>query len=241
MLQSDFVLGWKDIIREDYVGRSFGYSSRQTSVGTTNGAGPHNVQIFILSPDLVVLHALPGFWHPEDLARELRFAKVLHCLWRSKNHTWVQKRKIYRRLQLAEARHHPKETYARSTWQPFDENRERARLRQGPRDTFQCSDQGYLLADVRGNLMMKPINALVHERMAKQGFVWFDDFDIAAFIDYGNLFYDNNQRVDRVNHPFNYPRRNNGRPKSGKGVRRAETQLQRSLRKKVRHRQTVEN
>ena len=72
MLKSDFVLGWKNIIREDYVGRSHGYTSRQTSVGTTNGAGPHNVQIFVLSPELVVLHALPGFWHPEPRRRSTR-------------------------------------------------------------------------------------------------------------------------------------------------------------------------
>ncbi len=232
MLQSDFVLGWKNIIREGYVGRSFGYSSRQTSVGTTNGAGPHNVQIFVLSPELVVLHALPGFWHPEDLARELRFAKVLHRLWQSRNHTWVQKRRMYRRLQLAAARYHPEETRARSTWQRFDEHNERSRLTRGSRDTFQCSSEGYLLADCRGNLMMKPINVLVHERMAKRGFVWFDDFDIAAFIDYGNRFYDNNRRVDKTHQKFNYPRNNHGKSKRSKKKKR--TQLTRSMKKKRR-------
>lgn len=236
MLKSDFVLGWKDILKEDYVGRSFGYSSRQASVGTTNGAGPHNVQIFMLSPDLVVLHALPGFWHPKDLARELRLAKVLFRLWQSKDHTWVQKRKIYRRLQLAEARLQPKTTYVRSGWQPFDQRNERSRLSQGPRDTFQCTEEGYLLADSRGNLMMKPINVLVHERMARRGFTWFDDFDIKEFIDYGTLFYDNNRRIDRTHTQFNYPRRDN--VKSRKTRRR--TQLQRSMRKKPRRRRPGE-
>lgn len=239
MLKSDFVLGWRNILREEYVGRSFGYSSRQTSVGTTNGAGPHNVQIFILSPELVVLHALPGFWHPKDLARELRFAKVLYRLWQSKNHTWVQKRKVYRRLQLAEARHHPKETYARSGWQSFDQRHERSRLARGPRDTFQCSDGGYLLADCRGNLMMKPINVLVHERMAKIGFTWFDDFDIPAFVDYGTRFYDNNRKVDRTHQQFNYPRRNNDKAKASNARKR--TQLQRSMRKKPRRRLATES
>jgi hypothetical protein len=232
MLKSDFVLGWRNIVNEDYVGRSFGYSPRQTSVGTTNGAGPHNVQIFMLSPELVVLHALPGFWHPKDLARELRFAQVLFRLWQSKNHSWVQKRKIYRRLQLAEARYHPEETYARSGWQSFDEQTERARLVGSSRDTFQSSKGGYLLADMRGNLMLKPINVLVHERMAKIGFTWFDDFDIAAFVDYGTRFYDNNRGIDRTHTRFDYPRQDKGKSKDRNS--RKITQLQRSMRKKPR-------
>ena len=62
-LQSDFVVGWRNIIAADSVGESFGYTCDQPAVGTTNGAGPHNVQLFVLSPDLTVLHALPGFWH----------------------------------------------------------------------------------------------------------------------------------------------------------------------------------
>lgn len=230
MLQSDFVLGWKDILKEDYVGRSFGYSSRQTSIGTTNGAGPHNVQIFMLSPELVVLHALPGFWHPEDLARELRFAKVLYRLLGSKDHTWVQKRKLYRRLQLAEARHHPKATYARSGWQSFDQHHEHARLSRGPRDTFQSSEEGYLLADSRGRLLMKPINVLVHERMARRGFTWFEDFDVKEFVDYGTRFYDNNRRIDRTHTQFNYPRQDKVQKRNARRV----TQVERSMRKKPR-------
>ncbi|MEE9127297.1 MAG: hypothetical protein V3U11_09165 [Planctomycetota bacterium] len=239
MLKSDFVLGWKNIINERYVGRSFGYTSRQSSVGTTNGAGPHNVQIFVLSPEGVVLHALPGFWHPEDLADELRLAKAMQKLWESKNHTWVQKRKMFRRMQLAAARHQSKDTYARSTWQSFDEHNERARLARGPRDTFQSNEDGYLLADRRGNLKLKPINVLVHERMANRGFVWFDDFDIAEFIDYGNRFYDNNRHVDRRGRQFNFrPQHSKKRSKSKRDKKTGLTKLRRSLSKKSRRKRT---
>ena len=56
-------------------------SPKQCAVGTTNGAGGHNVQIFVLSPDGVVLHALPGFWHPEDLVRELTGWICIRVTW----------------------------------------------------------------------------------------------------------------------------------------------------------------
>ncbi len=191
MLQSDFVVGWKNIYREDFVGYSNAYKRTQTSVGTTNGAGPHNVQIFVLSPDLVVLHALPGFWHPDDLARELRFAKVLAQLWEDDNRSREDKDDMYRRLQLAEVRRHPPETFARSTWQGFDSRIEIQKLKRGERDTFLLAANGTPMTS-----KMKPINMLVHERMAERPFVPYKDFDTEEFVDYGNLHYDLNARVD---------------------------------------------
>ena len=41
LLESDFVVGWQNIQREDYVGSSHGYTCEEAAVGTTNGAGPH--------------------------------------------------------------------------------------------------------------------------------------------------------------------------------------------------------
>ncbi len=189
MLESDFVLGWKNIVRQDFVGYSYGYKPKDSSVGTTNGAGPHNVQIFVLSPDLVVLHALPGFWHPDDLARELRFAKVLARLWQDQSRSLEQKQDMYRRLQMREISNHPPETFARSGWQGFDLRAEKVRHAKAPRDTFFD-----LTKD--GRTGIKPINYLVHERMASRPFIRFADFDIEAFVDYGRLFYDLNGRVD---------------------------------------------
>ncbi|MHC5066736.1 MAG: hypothetical protein ACYTG5_22500 [Planctomycetota bacterium] len=189
MLEKDFVLGWKDIRRTKHVGYSFGYKPKDSSVGTTNGAGPHNVQIFVLSPDRVVLHALPGFWHPEDLAAELRFAKVLARLWSDENRSLDQKRDMYRRLQEHEIRRQSEASTARSGWQGFDRRAEADRLAKGPRDTFYPASDGMPPA-------LKPINLLVHERMAERPFVAFEDFDTEAFVDYGRLFYDLNSRVD---------------------------------------------
>ena len=205
MLQRDFVLGWKNIAKEEYVGSSHGYSKRQTSVGTTNGAGPGNLQIFVLSPDLVVMHALPGFWHPEDLARELRFSKVLLRLWRDESRSREQKERMFERLQLAEINNHPKATFARSTWQGFDAQFERSRMKTGARDTVLITDAGKIKKDRFGMPAMKPLNVLVHERMARRPFIAFSDFDIASFVDYGRKFYDNNQGIDKRRKTFRPP------------------------------------
>jgi len=195
LLKSDFVLVWRDIRKKNYVGYSLGYKPRNSSVGTTNGAGAHNLQLFALSPDLVVLQALPGFWHPEDLARELRFAKVLGHLWADGNRSLEQKKDMYRRLQLREISAQPPATYARSGWQGFDHQAESARLQKMPRDTFFDLEK-----DGRGGI--KPINYLVHERMAERPFVRFEDFDVANFVDYGRLYYDLNTRVDEHGREF---------------------------------------
>lgn len=197
LLKNDFVLGWKNIRREEYVGDSFGYTKNQACVGTTNGAGAHNVQIFVLSPDLVVLHALPGFWHPDDLARELRFAKVLLRLWQDDTRTAAQKGEMYRRLQLTELRYQPAVMYARSDWQEFDKTREGAALAMKDRDTFRHTDGGKVVRDARGAPVLKALNVLTHERMAQRPFLEFADFDFARFIDYGRKFYDNNLGVSR--------------------------------------------
>ena len=188
MLRDDFVLGWKNILREPYVGDSFGYSSRQTSLGTTNGAGPHNVQIFVLSPDLVVLHALPGFWHPDDLARELRLGLVLSRLWADQGRTRGEKDNMFARLHAAELARQTDLTTARSAWQHFDASAERRRPDRGSRDTFLVADDG--------RTEPKPINWLVHERMALRPFVPFEDFDVESYVDYGREFYDNNKDLD---------------------------------------------
>lgn len=219
LLKKDFVVGWKNIKNEYYAGQSHGYSRSQSSVGTTNGAGPHNVQIFVLSPELVVLHALPGFWHPDDLARELRFAKVLFRLWRDDTRTQAEKERMFSRLQLAEARNQPPATRARSAWQPFDVHYELSRLRSGARDTVILGYDGKPRRGANSRIAMKPINQLVHERMAKRPFRAFDDFDVAAFIDYGRPYYDNNAGVDGRGKKFYSWWRTKRKPKKRKSAR----------------------
>ncbi len=183
VLKRDFVVGWKNIAREDYVGSSHGYTCDDTAVGTTNGAGPRNMQMFVLSRGGVVVHCLPGFWHPDDLVTELQHAKLLHRLWiddRQKS----GKKKMFARMQLSAIRSHSDLMTARSGWQGFDAANERERLKHGPRDTFYMVN-----GKPKG---MKPLNVLIHERMAKRPFVSFKKFDTEEFIDYGRPYYDNN-------------------------------------------------
>ena len=229
-LKSDYVVGWRNIIKEKFVGESFGYTCDQTSVGTTNGAGPHNVQLFMLSPDLVVLNVLPGFWHPEDLARELDLGKTMLRLWKDKGRSRAQKDAMFTRLQLSELKQQPKETYARSGWQGFDARNEQKRLTQGKtRDTFKTDANGELIMGRRKRPVMKTTNVVVHERMAKRPFVKFEDFDTAVFADYGRTFYDNNKKVDGRGEVFMTPRRVEKAEKKRKAV---ETRRKRSTDRK---------
>lgn len=208
MLRDDFVVGWKNIIEEDYVGESYGYAADQTSVGTTNGAGAHNVQIFVLSPDAVVLHALPGFWHPEDLARELDLAKRLYDVWRDERLSLAAKKAKFTRMQLAAAKNQSITTLARSRWQGFDAREEQMRLAKGvARDTLARKSNGKLDKDRHGHPRMKPTIVVAHERMAARPFVPFARFDTARFADYGRIYYDNNRRVDGKGITFMTPRR----------------------------------
>lgn len=194
-LQNEFVIGWRNIIDQEYVGESAGYTCDQPSVGTTNGAGPHNIQLFVLSSDLTVMHALTGFWHPEDLAKELGLAKQLLAVWNDKNLSRTAKNTKFKQMQLAEFQHASKATVARSGWQGFDASNEMKRVKSGKkRDTLIT----YEIRDRRGKVTkrtkMKPVNQLVHERMAARPFVKFADFDVAEFADYGRVYYDNNRR-----------------------------------------------
>lgn len=206
-LQSEWIVGWKNIVKQDYVGESHGYTCEQTSVGTTNGAGPHNVQLFLLSPDGVVLHCLPGFWHPEDLGRALKFGQRLLALWQDPVLSPAEKRARFPQLQLAELASQPRETYARSAWQGFDAKNELKRLAQGPRDTFRVDAAGQLVEGKKGQPQLKRTNEVVYERMAKRPFVPFALFDTATFADYGRRYYDNNKKVDGAGATFMTPRR----------------------------------
>ncbi|MCB9870323.1 MAG: hypothetical protein H6836_00885 [Planctomycetes bacterium] len=208
LLDDKFVVAWTNIRRKKYVGNSYGYGLTDSAVGTTNGAGAHNVQILMLSPDLHVLHALPGFWHPQDLARELRLALELHRLWRDQGRSPEQKRDMYRRLQLSAVRHHPTETFARSGWQGFDVHAETTKRKLGERDTFFAQGR------------VKPINVIVHERMASRPFQALSSFDIESFADIGKKFYDLNAQVDGRGKPF---------PTAAAAAQRADAKLYKEL------------
>jgi hypothetical protein len=187
-LHEDFVVGWKNIEREPWRGESQGYSCTQTALGTTNGAGARNVQIFVLSADLRVLHALPGFWHPDDLRRELEFARLAHRLWADEGRTLAQKQSMLAVLRKDHVTRLPALTLARSDWQDFDRVAELSPGRPW-RDTFRTGKDG--------EVDLKPTILVAHDRMARMAFAEFARFDVEAFTDYGLLHYDNNAGFDR--------------------------------------------
>ncbi len=189
LLQSSFVVGWTNIQKEMHVGMSHGYRCDQTAVGTTNGAGGRNLQLVVLAADGTVLHVLPGFWHPEDLVTELRFALDVHRLWQDPASTRAQKERMFAALHRQRVRNFSADTIARSAWQDFDENTELARYRMQPRDTVSL--------DADGTPKVKPLCVVVHERMAARPFAQFTAFDMESFVDYGRPFYDNNAWFDK--------------------------------------------
>lgn len=227
LLKSKYVTAWRNIRREDYVGSSHGYADTQCAVGTTNGAGARNVQLIMLSNDLRVLSVLPGFWHPRDLARELRLGLELNRLWQDGRQAGA-KQKMFKRLLARGLRQQPAETFARSEWQGFDGHREAQIHRIKPRDSFfpgpsadaQASPAGWL----RGlrsahKAQRKPLNLLFKERMLTRAFLPLARFDMEEFTDFGLRHYDLNRRHDK------------GREFSGAAARarRARTREQREL------------
>src|SRR5947207_15647242 len=82
-LKSRFICGVRDITGEPWAGRSGIHAPDGQAFLADNGAGPHNLQLFILSSDGVVLHCLPGYWNPHDLAGEIQLAEKLNRVWRS--------------------------------------------------------------------------------------------------------------------------------------------------------------
>lgn len=197
LLRERFVIGWKNIIREQFVGRSHGYDLADTAIGTTNGAGPHNIHTFVISPDGVVVHAMPGFWHPEDFSRELQLGLQMLELWQDQSVPLAEKQQRFKRAQLAAISSASPATLARARWQGFDAKNELKRVSKGTRrDTILLDSKGQPVKDSKGNLRLKSPFQIAHERIAARPFVAFADFDIYAWADYGRTYYDNNKKVD---------------------------------------------
>jgi hypothetical protein len=197
LLAKDYVVGWSNIEKADFVGTSNGYSAKQTAVGTTNGAGGRNVQLVVLSPDGVVLHVLPGFWHPDDLADELRFGKQIHRLWLDEALSLEQKTAMFGRMHRSFIDHLSADTLARSDWQGFDRMAEMQRLAHEKRDTAVYDGTGKPVVDRNGAMTLEPLCVVAHRRMQQQPFRQLKDFDMEAFTDYGLRRYDNNSGLDK--------------------------------------------
>jgi len=183
-LKNEFVCGTKDITGAPWSGYSGIHPMTAGAVHTTNGAGPHNIQIFILAQDGTVLTCLPGYWHPEDLAHEIELAKKLNAVWIDPKLTSAQKDAKFSELHLAHIEDHPGAMRKRSRMQGFDQKFEQ-KNRLETSDTILSKTGGKAGAPV-----FKTTDVIFHERIAAQPFRKYAEFDVVAFSDYGRSKYD---------------------------------------------------
>jgi hypothetical protein len=154
------------------------------AVNTTNGAGPHNIQMFILAQDGTVLNCLPGYWNPADLACEIELAKRLNSVWTDTSLTRAQKDAKFAELHLAHINEHSLAMTRRSQMQGFDKKFE-AKERLETSDTILARTGGKA-----GMPIFKTTDVIFHERIATQPFKKYADFDVVSFTDYGRAKYD---------------------------------------------------
>ncbi len=188
LLHNNFVCGYKDISNEPYAGNSGAHSTNANAVETTNGAGSHNIQMFIMDPDGTVLHCMPGYWNPNDLAGELRLGQQLETVWRNHSLTPEQKNSEFARMQMEHYQHHSHDLVARSHMQGFD--RQHELMKKGMADTLRSSPSPF---GADGDDLVKTTDEIMHERMSKRPFMAYSSFDTAKFADYGTRFYDKHE------------------------------------------------
>jgi hypothetical protein len=194
-LQSHFVCGVKDISKEQYAGVSRKHEEDGQAIKTTNGAGPHNLQVFMLSPDGTVLHCLPGYWDPRDLVYEMGLAWQLNQVWTDPSLSRSQKDQLFRQMHLAHEQQHPADMVFRSRMQSFDQKYE-AKHRLLTSDTIrdpQLITASFASAGRLPQAAFKTTDEIVHERMALRPFLPFQEFDVASYVDYGRPLYDKHE------------------------------------------------
>jgi len=191
-LHNHFVCGYKDISNEPYCGNSGAHGTNGNAVETTNGAGPHNIQLFVLDPDGTVLHCLPGYWNPSDLASELQLAERIDTGWKDKSLSSEQKNSQFARMQMDHFRQHSRETVARSHMQGFDRKHELDRAAFTDTVRAQANPNASSWQD-GGDDLVKTTDEIMHERMSKRPFLSYNSFDTAKFTDYGTHFYDKHE------------------------------------------------
>jgi hypothetical protein len=194
-LKQAFVCGYRDISNEPYAGASGLHEKDGKAINTSNGAGPHNIQMFILAPDGTVLTCLPGFWNPQDLVNEMQLAEQLNTVWTDPHLSRSQKDQTFRQMHLAHIQEHSQATVRRSRMQSFDQKYE-AEHRLNRSDTIR--DRGAVAYAINSGGKMpqnafKTTDEIFHERMAMRPFVAYEHFDVAAFADYGKPKYDKHE------------------------------------------------
>ena len=191
VLKNQFVCGFKNIAGEPWAGRSGHHDTDAPAVVTTNGAGPHNVQMFFLAPDGTVLHCLPGFWSPQDLLPEIGLAAELNRVWMNGNGTPESKQRLFRQAHLAHILRHPTDMAQRSHLQNFDAKHEKG----DPDFKVKESDAIHRPVRLAKNGSLKTTDQVMHERLAQRPFVKFENFDVAEFTDYGKIRYDKKEET----------------------------------------------
>ena len=187
MLKNDFVCGTFNIVGQPYCGQSGIHPIDESSaVFTTNGAGPHNIQMFVLAPDGTVLTCLPGYWESDDLATELNLAKDLYKVYKDPALTMAQKKLKFTEMHLAHIKQHSPAMVKRSKMQGFDMKFE-AKNRATTSDTIYSSTGG---DPKMGGIQFKTTDVIMHERMAMRPFLKYSQFDVAQYCDYGRPKYD---------------------------------------------------
>jgi hypothetical protein len=193
MLKDDFVVGYKDIEHAHYAGASGKHRPGETAVDTTNGAGPHNIQIFVLTADGTVLHCLPGYWHSQDLADELAFAARLNKVWQDETLSRDQKDQMFSQMHLAHIQEEIKGEHNRSHMQGFDVQFEGKKNLAGT-DVFYDKRLVDQMTGKTANENVKTTDIIMHERMAARPFEPYKKFDVATYSDYGKPMYDKHEQ-----------------------------------------------
>jgi hypothetical protein len=205
VLKQYFVCGVRDISGLPFSGFSEAHRPDGVAVNTSNGAGPHNIQLFILSADGTVLTCLPGFWGPQDLVGELQLAEDLNRVWLDPNLSRTQKDNLFRNLQLRHISQHSPQMVSRSQMQGFDKKYE---VQHRLRYSDAIADRNLAAEDLQPgghapDSAFKTTDVIMHERMANQPFVPYDQFNIASFIEYGRPNYDKNENMRSANGQMN--------------------------------------
>lgn len=193
ILKDELVCGYRDISKEPWAGYSGKHEVGGNAINTSNGAGPHNLQTFIMASDGTVLTCLPGYWAPQDLVYEIDFASRLNDIYANPKYGPAQRRLMFRSMHLAHIKEHPHDMSKRSHMQHFDQNYE-AEHRLRTTDTIKESVKATLGdgSNVPSDAF-KTTDILMHERMAKRPFLAYAEFDTARYSDYGRPQYDKNE------------------------------------------------
>jgi hypothetical protein len=195
VLRTQFVCGYRNITGEKYAGKSGKHETDGQAIITTNGAGPHNVQLFFLSEDGVVEHALLGFWDPRDLLWEIRFAQGMNRRWQSTAKSEENKRKEFQLANRLAIRQMPPDMIARSHLQKFDAKKE---VKQAGSDFRYKPGDYHPPVHMAKHDDLKSTIQVIHERMAQRPFVKYEEFDVADFSDYGKQRYDKKEDMRDV-------------------------------------------